>query len=132
MKKILKYVIAILFGLVISVLVLVSKGTFVQTELLIIYKDLCDAFFIPGGIMVGFGLLIFVSNGGVFDMLKFGLIKLTDLFRRDLTKVKFRTFYDYRKAQEGKSRSFFYILLSGIILCVLAVIFLILYLNVKK
>ena len=75
--------------------------------------DLCDAFFVPGVIMLCFGLLVFATNGGAFDMLAFSVIKLFDLFKRDLTKSKYRTFYDYREVQKEKNRQFVSFIIIG-------------------
>ena len=127
MKTIWKYLITIAFGLVIALLVLLSKGTFSQTETVAVYKDLCDALFIPGVTIVCFGLLVFASNGGVFNMLKFGMIKLFDLFKRDLTKVKYRTYYDYSEAQKDKNKGFWYLLVVGAVFIVASVVFLVVY-----
>lgn len=130
MRKFLQYAITAIFGIVIAVLVLVSKETFSQTATDVIYKDLCDAFFVPGIMIAGFGLLTFASNGGSFDIIRYGLIKLFDLFKRDLTKVKYRSFYEYRKAQQENKRSFAFLLIVGCVFIVAAVVFLILYNNV--
>lgn len=128
MKKSLKYIITAAVGLLTALLILVGKGTFSQTNPNIIYADLSDAFFVPGVIILSFGVLVFASNGGAFDMLTFAVIKLFDLLKRDMTKVKYRTFYDYRKAKEGRSnKSFAYIMIVGAALTVVAAVFLILY-----
>lgn len=130
MKKILKYLITFALGSLVVFVVLFSKDTFHQTETLNVYRDLCDAFFVSGAIMAGLGLLVFASNGGTFDMLSYGMIRFFGLFKRDVTKVKFRTFYDYRKAQQEKQRSFGFILIEGCVFLAVAVVFLILYNNI--
>lgn len=127
MKKLLKYGLTTLFALVIALLILIGQGTFAKTNATAIYGDLCDAFFVPGILIFLFGLLIVVSNGGAFDMLKFGMIKLFDRFKRDMTKVKYRTFYDYKKSLEGKERSFYYLLIVGGSVTAVAVVFFLLY-----
>lgn len=127
MKKVLKYVITFAFGAAICVAVLFAREFFSQTETSVIYGDLCDAFFVPGILLCGFGLLVFASNGGAFDMLAFGVIKLADLFRRDLTKVRYRTFYDYRKAQSEKKHSYGFLLIAGLFFLVASVAFLALF-----
>ena len=90
-------------------------------------KDLSDAFFVPGIVMLCFGVLVFATNGGTFDMLAFGVIKMFDLFKKDLTKVKYRTFYDYRKAQNEKKRSFLHLIIIGAGFLIVGVVFLIVY-----
>lgn len=127
MKKLLNYIITSAFGLFVAAMILVGLGTFTQTSKSVIFGDLADAFFVPGVVILGIGLLLFASNGGAFDMLRYSVIKLFTLFRRDLTKVKYRTFYDYRKAQSEHKRSFLYMLVVGAVFLVLAVVFFILY-----
>lgn len=127
MKKFWKYFITALVGLVVALLILVFKDTFAKTAALKILADLSDAFFVPGVLLLGVGTLLFASNGGAFDMLAFGVIKLLDLYKRDLTKVKYRTFHDYRQAQKDKKRSFDYLLIVGAAMVVISAVFLILY-----
>jgi len=126
MKKVLNYVIPFLICAIITVVILAGKGSFTKSGSPLMV-DLCDAFFVPGILMFGFGVLVFATNGGTFDMLAFGIRKLFDLFKRDLTKVKYRTFYDYRAAQREKKRSFLNFIFVGLGFIIVSVIFLILY-----
>lgn len=108
MKKLLKYVIPFLICAVIVIVILAARESFVKTGKELI-KDLCDAFSVPGVVMLCFGALVYATNGGTFDMLAYGVRKFFDLFKKDLTKVKYRTFYDYRQAQQEKNvRSFIF------------------------
>lgn len=126
MKKVLKYLIPILICALVTVLILVERGAFVKSGQDLM-KDLSDAFFVPGIVMLCFGVLVFATNGGTFDMLAFGVIKMFDLFKKDLTKVKYRTFYDYRKAQNEKKRSFLHLIIIGAGFLIVGVVFLIVY-----
>lgn len=126
MRKILKYLVPIVVCSAVAVLILVGRGSF-RANGQTLYKDLSDAFFVPGIIMLCFGLLVFATNGGVFDMLAFGVIKLVDLFKRDLTKVKYRTFYDYRQAQQGRRRPYVYLLIIGGAFLLVGIVFFVLY-----
>lgn len=126
MKKVLRYLIPVLICVAGVFAVMGIKGSFVKSGQQLIV-DLCDAFLVPGLLVLGFGLLVFATNGGAFDMLAFGLIKFFDLFKRDLTKVKYRTFYDYRKAQSEKKRPFLNIIIVGAAFTVVAIVLLIVY-----
>ncbi len=126
MKKVLKYLIPILICALVTVLILVGRDAFVKSGQDLM-KDLSDAFFVPGIVMLCFGVLVFATNGGTFDMLAFGVIKMFDLFKKDLTKVKYRTFYDYRKAQNEKKRSFLHLIIIGAGFLIVGVVFLIVY-----
>ncbi len=131
MRKFLKYLITFVVCGVIALLVCLGKQTFGKTGLNSIYGDLSDAFFIPGILSLCLGALVFATNGGAFDMLGFGVKKLFDLFKKDLTKVKYRTFYDYHKAQQEKKRSFAYLLIVGALFVAAAVVFFALYMSTK-
>lgn len=126
MKKVLQYLMSILICVVVVLAIMGIKGSFVKSGKGLVY-DLCDAFAVSGMVMLGSGLLVFVTNGGTFDMLAFGIRKLFDLFKKDLTKVKYRTFYDYRKSQQEKKRSFWYLIIVGGGFLLVSVIFLVVY-----
>ncbi len=126
-KKLIKYSITTATCAVITILILWAKGTFTQTRLATVYRDLSDAFFVSGAVTLCMGLLICMNNGGAFRMLSYGFIRLIDRFRRDLTKVKYRTFYDYNEAKKDHKSEFWYLVIVGAVFVVVAVAFLILY-----
>lgn len=127
MKKVLKYLIPFLICSIFTVVILATRGSFAKTGKTLM-GELSDAFFVPGVITLGIGLLVMATNGGAFDMLSFGILKLFDLLKRDLTKVKYRTFYDYRQAQKEKKRSFLHVVLIGAGFVLVALVFLVIYL----
>ncbi len=127
MKKKLSYIITAAVCALVTLLLLLSRETFSQTNLVTIYLDMCDSFFVPGVIALSLGLLILMSNGGAFNMLRFAVIKLFDLLKRDMTKVKYRTFYDYNEAQKDKKHDFGALIVVGTIFVAVSVVFLILY-----
>ncbi|MBR1955045.1 MAG: DUF3899 domain-containing protein [Clostridia bacterium] len=128
MKKWLQYLIIAGVNLLLVLGVMLIQEGFEQSgeELL---KVLCNAFFVPGMCTLGIGVLIWSTNGGTFDMIAFGFVKLFDLFKKDLTKVKYKTFYDYRKAQQEKKRSFSAYLVVGAVFMAVSILFLVLYNN---
>lgn len=128
MKKWLQYIIISGVSLLIVLCVLLIQDAFQHSgaELL---KNLSDAFFTSGVATLGIGVLIWASNHGTFDMVAFGVIKLVDLLKKDLTKVKYRTFYDYRQAQQGKKHSCIAYLIVGAVTMAIAILFAVLYSN---
>ena len=122
-----KYIITSSIGLAIALLVALSKDVFTQGELKTVYHILCDSFFVPGVVITGFGLLVFASNGGAFDMLTFGMKKFFSLFKKDLSGITKETFYDYSMAKHGEHLSFAYMIVVGLILIGISIIFLMLY-----
>ncbi len=126
-RKLIRYSTTAVTCAIISLLILWAKGTFEQTRLSAIYRDLSDAFFASGAVTLCVGLLICMNNGGAFRMLSYGFIRLIDRFRRDLTKVKYRTFYDYNEAKKDHKSEFLYLVIVGAVFVVVAVVFLLLY-----
>ena len=106
-KKILEYSITSVVGLLIALVIVLSKQIWnANTEE--VFHILTDAFFVSGVLLTCFGLLIVSYNGGTFDMLSFGLIKFFNMFRKDMSKNRALTFYDYRVAKHGKKKNFWY------------------------
>lgn len=130
MKKYLRYLITFLVGLVFAFVICLFKNIFSQTSTNEIFKILVDAFFVPGVIILGFGLLVVATNGGTFDMLAYGAIMFASLFQKG-TKRKYKTFYDYHEAQKDRKYSFAYLLIVGGILIAISLILLIFWYKTK-
>lgn len=127
-KKILPYLITALIGAAAAVLVICLRSVWALPV-----RDrmgaLSDAFLIPGAVLAGVGLLIFASNGGLFDMLAFGVLMIFNAFRRDLSKRRYKDFYEYREAKKGKNRDMAFMLIVGLFYIAVSVVFLIIYSN---
>ena len=128
MKNWLQYVIISSISLLIALCVLFVQNSFEHSGTLLL-SELSNAFFVPGVLTLGVGVLIWCSNEGALDMLSYGIKKLFDLFKRDLTKVKYRTFYEYKNAQKEKRYSFSAYIIVGAVMIVISAIFLIIYHN---
>jgi hypothetical protein len=127
MKKRIQYLITFGVGLAFVIIIILSKSIFKVDDLKTVYQILTDAFFSVGVLIFGFGLLVFASNGGTFDMLNYGIRKLVDLFRKDLYKVKDKTFYDYRVSKQEKKSEFLYLIVFGLFFIIISLLFLWLY-----
>lgn len=127
-KQILEYVITISVCLIVGFLICVFEGIFSYKEEFRILGILCDACFIPGVFTFGIGVLIFVANNGVFDMLVYGVTRFFSLFRKDPRKNKYETFYDYHVAQAEKPKmDFAFLFIVGGGLLILSVVFLLIW-----
>jgi len=133
MKKALPYLITAAIGAAFAILIMFAKHihTLPPTaeNAREIMHILCDSFFVPGVILAGVGLIIFASNGGVFDMLAFATIKFFDLFKKD-AKGKYKDYYDYREAKKDRKTKMSFMLIVGLAYIAVSVIFLIVYYNV--
>ena len=87
------------------------------------------AFFASGVIIACVGLLVVATEGGAFDMLAYAVVLIFDGLRKDVTKRKYKDFYEYKQAKKEKKRSFAYLLIVGLIFIVISLVFLIPYYN---
>ncbi len=128
MKELKKYGITLLTGLVMTGLILWGKDFFNQTDAKMIFHILSDAFFVPGVVITGIGLLVFSANEGSFDMLAYGIDAFADFFRKQSRK-KAPTYYDYKVMRADKKVRFGFLLISGLIFLAVAGVMYLLYRN---
>ncbi len=113
MKKYYKYLITTIIGLLMALLIMVSKDIFNKTEPVEIFHILSDAFFVPGIMLTGFGLLVMASNGGTFDMLVYGTKLFFGLFKPVWEKNN-ESFFEYREKKRSKKKSYGYLIIVGV------------------
>jgi len=125
MRRHAKHILTAAAGLVMALTVfLVRGGGGTAQEVM---QSLSDAFFVSGVLIFGCGLLIVGANGGVFDMLTYGVGSLFNVLRPDVTKRKHRTYYDYTEAKSKHKSPYSHFLIWGGALLLLALLFLALY-----
>lgn len=84
-----------------------------------------DSFFAVGVICAGFGLLVFASNGGAFDIIVYGVARFFSLFKKKPNDVKYVTYYDYHIAKaERKKTEFLFLIIVGLVFIGISMIFL--------
>ena len=130
MKKYLKYIITFGIGIIFFLVIILSKGLFSKTDQSDIYKILSDACFAPAVVIGGIGIIVFVDNNGVFDIIIYGVKLAINAFSRDISKRKYKSFYEYRVAKHEKDRPYGFLLLVGGFFLILSTIFLICYMNI--
>lgn len=129
MKTVYKYLITAAVGIVLAFIVLLIKDVFHLTQIVDVMKILCDGFFVSGILLACFGGLVFASNGGVFDMITYGVKHLFWLFKKNPADRKYKDFYEYRMAMKEKKRSFGFMVVVGLAFIAISLIFLALYYN---
>jgi len=122
-----KYLIASAIGIAIGIGVFAVKGGFDATERIEVLYAFCDAFFVPGILLLGFGALLFCADDGLFDMMNYGVMLCVNLVRKEEKRRAFpKTFHDYRQMkQEGRNGGFGYLLIIGGVFIALAILFLV-------
>lgn len=123
MKKALKYIIAAAIGIAVALIIMFTRNITGQDTVKQVFTILSDAFFVPGICLVGVGFIVWASNGGVFDMLAFGFLSLFDVLRKDISKRKYKDYYEYRQAKKGEKRGFGFMLLVGLAFIAVAAVF---------
>lgn len=124
-KKILEYSITFFICALLSFILLVVKGVFENPETKALMHYFVDSFFVSGILCLAFGLLVLASNGGAFDLIIYGVTRFFSLFKRDPTKVKYKTYYDYHIARaERKKTEFLFLIIVGSIYVIASMVFL--------
>ena len=127
MKTVYKYLITAAFGAVLAFIVLLIKDVFHLSQTVDVMKALCDGFFVSGVVLVCVGGLVFVSNGGVFDMLAYGIRTFFESFKKNVTDRKYRTYYDYKESKKDRKTSFSFLVIVGVVFIAVSMIFLVFY-----
>ena len=87
-------------------LLMATRGGFTAADPAELWMIICDALFVPGVLLVMLGLLLLVADGGVFDMLKFGVQKaLSVVMTRKKRESLPATFYDYKEMRDARPRA---------------------------
>jgi len=118
---------ALLIGLAMGVGVFAVRGGFSATAWPEIASALCDACFVPSALLISVGLLLFAADGGLFDMMTYGVQKALRLVLSEEKRAMYpKTFYDYRVLKQGKKSGFGFLLIAGGVYLALATLFLLL------
>lgn len=122
-----RYGICIAVGLSMLFTVLLINNYFKTEDAQNKLRILCDAFCIPGMLLVLSAGLVFVSNEGAFNGVLFGLKRTKDVLLPFLPyhHMNYRTFVEKRKAKKVKGYGF--IAISGAAFLTVGVILLIIF-----
>jgi len=132
MKKALPYLITAATGAAAAIVIMFARyNIHTAPDAAFAMQALADSFFVPGACIAGVGLLVFASNGGVFDMLSYAVRWLFVRLRKDMNARKYKDYYEYRQAKKQQKRSFAFMLIVGIAFVALSVIFIIVWSALK-
>ena len=101
-KKLLQYGITAVVGALIAWWVMDVEGLFVITGAPEHTKAiLCDAFFVPGILLVMIGALVWIATTGFFDSLGYAAKTAVHIFL-PFIKTERKSFYDYKMEKAEK------------------------------
>ena len=127
-KNLIKWLITLVIGLVLSGLVAVWRGFTLTAPAALMARTLSDGFFVAGLLFTGLGALVWVSSTGFFDMFSYGIHSLLVLFTALRRPEDHVSFYDYKLAKEAKrGKPMRHILVIGLALVALSAACLYLY-----
>ena len=128
MKTILKCGITILIGALMVIGVCDLQNIWSVLDPVRIYKILCNAFFISGILLLGVGILVFISKEGMFDGMSYYAGRFMMLFSRnyDEKRKTALSYYEYKQAKNRETGGGF-ILITGLVFLAIAVVFLVLF-----
>ena len=125
----LKYTIGLLFGSAVAIAICALQGYDDSLSLAAKYRILCDAFTIPGMLLIMFGLLVSVSTTGALDGISY-LLKLLVTKLIPLIKSEDVTYYDYvEKKRRNRAKGYGFLYICGFLFLAVALVFLYLYYN---
>lgn len=113
MSAVKRYLIAFALGLGLAAYLLWQNDIFVQTDTAKIFHILCDAFFVPGTLLVCFGLLIFTTNEGTFDGMTYAVKSFVNMLRKHNLKT-YDSYYDYKASRKSRDTKFGYLIICGL------------------
>ena len=120
------FLIDLVIGLVAAVGMSLLHGAGQAETKLDFYRLVSDGFFASGALFLAVGGITFTTNGGVFDGLGYSAKLMIDRMRRDYEDRRI-TFGEYQEQRRKKVKSPTSAILVGVILCAVAVVFMMLF-----
>ena len=130
MKKLLKYGIAALIGAAMTATYLILRDFTGREPLADRYRMLCDAFTIPGMVLILSAALVALSNAGSFTGIGYSVKHMVNQLIPGMGLQR-ETYADYLERREGKKvKGYGFLFYVGLGFFLLAILFLVLfYLN---
>ncbi len=130
-RTLVSYVIAVLLGAGIAVFVASNYGFGDAASAMDRYRILCDAFTIPGVMLLCCGVLSWIADQGTFDSLAYAGRSLLRIFHREERHVRYYEFVEERREKRAKKEKghFLFLIVTGAAFLLVAVVFMLLFYN---
>ena len=117
-----RYFITIIVGLVMAAIMCFSRDI-LSAEGTMVYHILSDAFAVPGLFILAAGILVMVSNEGLFNGISYGIKAVTKALTNRREPKMEESFYEYHTRKSGQERiRFGHLLIVGVVFVVISVI----------
>lgn len=129
-KSWVKYLTGAVTGLVIALVVCLTKDLFKQTDTGMIFRILCDAFFIPGIILAGIGVMTYLSSQGLYDGLTYSFASMARYRKSHSESDKTpKSYFDYKNNKKRRGASW-HLVFVGVGFVVIGLVFYLIYNNI--
>lgn len=129
LEKLRKYIIVTIIGLLLTVFICWLKKFSFYMEWQKMYKILSDATFFTAVIFIGIGIMISISNAGLFTAVSYSMKRFFTVFSRDRVEKRrnMPAYHEYRavKLEHNVSGAFMY--LPGLVFLAVSIIFTIMF-----
>ncbi len=131
-KVIISYVITSVLALAFTFFIAYTSDAFSGTlQKRTLFGVISDAFFVPGGVFFGFGILLKIADGGFFDSVSFILKRAFLSLIPGARIAKEENYQEYKSKKEGRRKrsQFSSVIIVGLVFIAIAAVFLVLYAN---
>lgn len=124
-RKYIKYIVVAILGVLLTVFVCWYKGFSLDMDRQYMCKVLADATLLPAVILIGFGLLVSLSNFGLFMSVAYSMKRFMSIFSKNYVKQQrnIETYYQYRQARLNNNVSGAFMYIVGIVFLIASIIF---------
>lgn len=127
--NLIKYLSAFLVAVALFFITISLRNIYQESSTLKIMHYLCDGFVVPGVVLLGSGLIVFVYNHGAFHALGYAIKHLFTMLI-PLSNKKEERYSDYLSRQR-KVKNYLFLFIVGGIFFLVGIVFLIIYLNIS-
>lgn len=132
-RTIISYSVTFVLAAAVTLMILFYKDAFQIESLRTLYGVLSDAFFVPGVILMGFGIMVHIAEGGFLDGISYSLRRAALSFIPGGRIKKEETYREYkeRKNDTRKKTEVISMYVVGGAFILVSIVFIILYSSIS-
>ena len=117
-KRFIKYMLTFILGLLMSFVVFSYRNILESSSTSDIVMILSDGFLLPAVLIGGLGVLLFVSNGGMFDIFifSFGTLRETLKYKKDRDPNFPKNYFEFKQQRSKKYTTSYFLVVGGVFL----------------